>query len=56
MSSNSAEPNQTTGNYHSIKGQVVEGIGNLTGSTEWQTSGKKVSEFNNDIALSSLRF
>lgn len=39
--SNSNEPSQASGQFHSVKGQAVEGIGNLTGSTEWQTSGKK---------------
>jgi uncharacterized protein YjbJ (UPF0337 family) len=32
---------QTTGQYHSIKGTVVETIGNLTGSTDWQQSGRE---------------
>ena len=37
----SSEPNQTTGQYHSIKGTVVEAIGNATGATSWQQSGKE---------------
>jgi uncharacterized protein YjbJ (UPF0337 family) len=32
---------QTTGQYHSLKGTVVETIGNLTGSTDWQQSGRE---------------
>lgn len=39
--SSSNEPNQTSGNYHSIKGQVVEAIGNATGAESWQSSGKQ---------------
>ena len=38
MSSNA--PSQASGQFHQVKGQVVETIGNLTGSTEWQASGK----------------
>lgn len=32
---------QTTGQYHSVKGTVVETIGNLTGATSWQQSGRE---------------
>ena len=32
---------QTTGQYHSVKGTVVETIGNLTGATSWQKSGRE---------------
>ena len=32
---------RTSGQYHSVKGTVVETIGNLTGSTSWQKSGKE---------------
>ncbi|CAE6438684.1 unnamed protein product [Rhizoctonia solani] len=36
-----SEPNKTTGQYHSIKGTVVEAVGNVTGATSWQQSGKE---------------
>ncbi|KAJ7940477.1 hypothetical protein B0H13DRAFT_1697361 [Mycena leptocephala] len=35
------EPNQTTGQFHSVKGTVVETIGNLTNAPSWQQSGKE---------------
>ncbi|KIP06669.1 hypothetical protein PHLGIDRAFT_35852 [Phlebiopsis gigantea 11061_1 CR5-6] len=38
---NNNEPNKTTGQYHSTKGNVVEAIGNLTGLESWQTSGRE---------------
>ncbi|KAH7103587.1 hypothetical protein BKA62DRAFT_695833 [Auriculariales sp. MPI-PUGE-AT-0066] len=36
-----SEPNRTTGQYHSTKGNVVEAIGNVTGATSWQQSGRE---------------
>ncbi|KEP54980.1 putative Hmp1-mismatch base pair and cruciform DNA recognition protein [Rhizoctonia solani 123E] len=37
----SSEPNKSTGQYHSVKGTAVEAVGNLTGATTWQQSGKQ---------------
>lgn len=39
--SNSNEPSQFNGQLKSAQGSAVEAIGNLTGSTEWQKSGKE---------------
>ncbi|KAF9510294.1 hypothetical protein BS47DRAFT_1348217 [Hydnum rufescens UP504] len=36
-----SEPNQSTGQYHSVKGTVVEAIGNATGASSWTQSGKE---------------
>ena len=32
---------KTTGQFHSVKGTLVEAIGNLTGAQSWQQSGKE---------------
>ncbi|KAF8987608.1 hypothetical protein BDZ89DRAFT_1087701 [Hymenopellis radicata] len=37
----SSEPNKSTGQYHSVKGNIVEAIGNTTGATSWQQSGRE---------------
>ncbi|KAF9011797.1 hypothetical protein BDQ17DRAFT_1344852 [Cyathus striatus] len=37
----SGEPTKTSGQFHSVKGTVVETVGNLTGATSWQQSGKQ---------------
>ncbi|KIY64527.1 hypothetical protein CYLTODRAFT_438172 [Cylindrobasidium torrendii FP15055 ss-10] len=37
----SSEPNQTTGQFHSVKGTAVEAIGNATGATSWSQSGRE---------------
>ncbi|KAF7319217.1 hypothetical protein HMN09_00259000 [Mycena chlorophos] len=37
----SSAPSQANGQMHSVKGTVVETIGNATGSESWKTSGKE---------------
>ena len=39
MSGSGNTPSKVSGQFHSTKGSVVETVGNLTGSTEWQQSG-----------------
>ncbi|KAJ7167074.1 hypothetical protein C8R46DRAFT_270068 [Mycena filopes] len=36
-----SDPSQTSGNFHSMKGTVVESVGNVTGLDSWKTSGKE---------------
>ncbi|KAJ7779487.1 hypothetical protein DFH07DRAFT_910846 [Mycena maculata] len=36
-----SDPSQMNGQIHSVKGTVVEGVGNLTGLDSWKTSGKE---------------
>ncbi|EKM52400.1 uncharacterized protein PHACADRAFT_260747 [Phanerochaete carnosa HHB-10118-sp] len=38
---NNNEPNKTSGQFHSTKGNVVEMVGNATGWESWQTSGRE---------------
>ncbi|KAJ2915440.1 hypothetical protein MD484_g4990, partial [Candolleomyces efflorescens] len=35
------EPSKVNGQFHSVKGTVVEAIGNTTGATSWVDSGKQ---------------
>ncbi|KAH8829480.1 hypothetical protein DL96DRAFT_1708613 [Flagelloscypha sp. PMI_526] len=36
-----SEPSKPNGQFHSVKGTAVETIGNLTGATSWQESGRQ---------------
>ncbi|EDR07957.1 uncharacterized protein LACBIDRAFT_190777 [Laccaria bicolor S238N-H82] len=37
----SGDPSKTSGKFHSAKGTAVETVGDLTGATSWQQSGKQ---------------
>ncbi|KAE9397587.1 mismatched base pair and cruciform DNA recognition protein [Gymnopus androsaceus JB14] len=39
--SSSNGPDKTSGNFHSVKGTVVDTIGQAINSTEWQKAGKE---------------
>ncbi|KAJ7480614.1 mismatched base pair and cruciform DNA recognition protein [Mycena latifolia] len=35
------QPSKMAGQYHSVKGTLVEMIGHMTGATSWQSSGRE---------------
>ncbi|KAF7357285.1 hypothetical protein MSAN_01323900 [Mycena sanguinolenta] len=37
---NAPKPSKIAGQYHSVKGTLVEMVGHLTGATSWQKSGR----------------
>ncbi|KAI0730780.1 hypothetical protein C8Q76DRAFT_716134 [Earliella scabrosa] len=37
---NTDQPSKVTGQFHSVKGTVVETMGDLTGATSWSQSGR----------------
>ncbi|KAG9308527.1 hypothetical protein JVU11DRAFT_11871 [Chiua virens] len=39
--SNSQDPSKMSGQFHSMKGSVLEGAGNATGNQSWSQSGKE---------------
>ncbi|EIN11945.1 mismatched base pair and cruciform DNA recognition protein [Punctularia strigosozonata HHB-11173 SS5] len=42
MSSNTgSEPSKTSGQFHSVKGTLVEAVGNVTGLQSWTQSGQE---------------
>ena len=46
-------PSKTSGQYHSVKGTVVETAGNLTGAQSWQQSGKEEHTVRSHFVLAS---
>ncbi|KAK7050559.1 hypothetical protein R3P38DRAFT_2865864 [Favolaschia claudopus] len=35
-----SEPSKAAGQYHSVKGTIVEMVGHMTGASSWQKSGR----------------